>query len=136
MNDQPVRRRQRHLAMLALRTMAPKAGGMGCWAGMSSPNASRGAVPWLKYTRTSRGLCRCLQTMSDMDWKEAIRQWRALPEAEKRRRRWANIPRSVAQSFAFEGEPVDLAMLEAEHARRPMPPASAPPGAGRRTGKR
>lgn len=42
MNDQPVRRRQRHLAMLALRTMAPKAGCMGCWAGMSSPNASRG----------------------------------------------------------------------------------------------
>lgn len=57
-----------------------------------------------------------------MDWEEAIRQWRALPEEEKHRRRWENIPRSVARSFAFEGEPVDLAMLEAEHARRPMPP--------------
>jgi hypothetical protein len=61
-----------------------------------------------------------------MDWKEAIRQWRALPEAEKRRRRWASIPRSVADSFAFEGEPVDLAMLEAAHAKRPMPAVDEP----------
>jgi hypothetical protein len=57
-----------------------------------------------------------------MDWIEAIRQWRALPEEEKLRRRLESIPRQVAQSFAFEGEPVDLAMLEAEHAGRPMPP--------------
>lgn len=56
-----------------------------------------------------------------MDWKEAIRQWRALPEQEKLRRRWESIPRSVARSFAFSDEPVDLAMLEAEHARHPMP---------------
>jgi hypothetical protein len=27
------------------------------------------------------------------------------------------------RGFAFEGEPVDLAMLEAGHARHPMPPA-------------
>lgn len=56
-----------------------------------------------------------------MDWKEAIRQWRALPEEEKHRRRWESIPRRVAASFAFSGEPVDLAMLEAEHAKRAMP---------------
>jgi hypothetical protein len=63
-----------------------------------------------------------------MDWKEAIRQWRALPEEEKLRRRLESIPRQVAQSFAFEGEPVDLAMLEAEHARwrmRAVPARSA-----------
>lgn len=65
--------------------------------------------------------------MRAMDWEEAIRQWRALPEAEKHRRRWASIPRSVARSFAFEGEPVDLEMLEAEHAGRPMPPAISKP---------
>jgi hypothetical protein len=56
------------------------------------------------------------------DWKEAIRLWRALPEEEKARRRWARIPLNVAQSMAFEGEPVDLAVLEAQHALRPMPP--------------
>lgn len=52
-----------------------------------------------------------------MYWKEAIAHWRALPEEEKRRRRLANLPRKVARSCAFEGEPVDLAMLEAELAR-------------------
>jgi hypothetical protein len=57
-----------------------------------------------------------------MDWIEAIRQWRALPEEEKLRRRLESIPRQVAQSFAFEGEPVELAEVEAEHARWPMPP--------------
>lgn len=56
-----------------------------------------------------------------MDWNEAIRLWRALPEEEQRRRRLASIPLKVVRSCAFEGEPVDLAMLEAEHARRPMP---------------
>ena len=56
-----------------------------------------------------------------MDALEVIRLWRALPAEEKARRRWASIPRHVAQSMAFEGEPVDLAMLEAEHARRSMP---------------
>lgn len=63
-----------------------------------------------------------LAVRRNMDWREAIRQWRALPEAEKRRRRWRSIPRRVAESFAFEGEPVNLAMLEAEHARWAMPP--------------
>ena len=62
--------------------------------------------------------------MPSMDALEIIRRWRALPEAEKHRRRWASIPRSVARSMALEGEPVDQAMLEAEHARRPMPPVT------------
>ena len=56
-----------------------------------------------------------------MDALDVIRQWRALPADEKARRRWANIPRSVARSMALAGEPVDQAVLEAEHALRPMP---------------
>lgn len=64
-----------------------------------------------------------------MDWIEAIRQWQALPEEEKLRRRWESIRRSVERSFAFEGEPVDLAMLEAGHARRAMPKVLANPAA-------
>jgi uncharacterized protein with von Willebrand factor type A (vWA) domain len=57
-----------------------------------------------------------------MGWKEAIRQWRALPEEERQRRRRASIPRKVARSMAFEGEPVDLALLEPRHARRRILP--------------
>jgi hypothetical protein len=58
-----------------------------------------------------------------MDWKEAIREWRALPEEEQQRRRRASILRKVARSMAFEGEPVDPGQLEAWHARRAMLPA-------------
>ena len=58
-----------------------------------------------------------------MDWEQNIRRWRALPEVEKIRLRWETIPADVAQSMAFEGEPVDQAMLEAVHACRPMPRA-------------
>jgi hypothetical protein len=58
-----------------------------------------------------------------MDWKEAIREWRALPEEEQQqRRRRASIPRKVARSMAFEGVPVDLGELDAWHARRAMLP--------------
>jgi len=56
-----------------------------------------------------------------MDWQQRVLAWRALPEEEKRRIRWKRIPRNVAQSMAFEGEPVDLAWLEEQHARVPMP---------------
>lgn len=55
-------------------------------------------------------------------WKTAIDRWRALPAEERHRRRWERIPRNVAESMAFEGEPVDLAWLEEEHAKHPMPP--------------
>jgi hypothetical protein len=66
-----------------------------------------------------------------MDWKQAIELWRALPAAEKHRCRWNSIPRSVARSFALEGEPVDPQMLEAEHARQPMPPDTCKPASAR-----
>lgn len=65
--------------------------------------------------------------MNAMDWKKRIHYWRTLPEAGKHRRRWENIPRSVAESMAFEQEPVDQAMLEAEHARHPLPPVISKP---------
>jgi hypothetical protein len=60
-----------------------------------------------------------------MNWKEVIHRWRALPEEEKHRLRWLSIPRSVARSMAFAGEPVDQELLEAEHARCAMPPLGA-----------
>jgi hypothetical protein len=59
------------------------------------------------------------------DWKQAIANWRQLPEAERTRIRWQRIPLNVAQSMAFAGEPVSLETLEAEHARHPMPPVAA-----------
>lgn len=49
-----------------------------------------------------------------MDWKEAILRWRELSEEEQRQIRLRRIPRDVARSMAFEGEPVDQAVLEAE----------------------
>lgn len=54
---------------------------------------------------------------------ECLQRWRALPRAERQRRRWQRIPRHVAASMAFEGEPVDLAWLEELH-RRMGPPCS------------
>ena len=62
-----------------------------------------------------------------MNWQQAIQQWRDLPETEKHRLRWQRIPLNVAQSMAFEGEPVNLADLETEHARRPIPPVTSRP---------
>lgn len=48
------------------------------------------------------------------DWKQAIARWRELPEKEKYRRAMLGIPRRVARSMAFEGEPVSVEMLEAQ----------------------
>lgn len=45
------------------------------------------------------------------DFLEAIRRWRALPEAEKKARRLESIPLSVARSMAFEGDPVPAEWL-------------------------
>lgn len=39
--------------------------------------------------------------MPDSDWEEAIRNWRALPEEERRRLHLAAIPRHVANSMAM-----------------------------------
>jgi hypothetical protein len=47
-----------------------------------------------------------------MDWKQVIRRWQALPLQEQARRRRLRIPLNVAESMAFEGEPVDQRILE------------------------
>jgi len=52
--------------------------------------------------------------MQSMHWIDAIKHWRSLSPAEQQRRALANLPRKVARSMAFAGEPVDQAMLEAE----------------------
>lgn len=55
--------------------------------------------------------------MTTMEWKQVIERWHALPPEEQSRRRRLRIPLNVAEGMAFEGQPVDLEMLEAEHAR-------------------
>jgi len=59
--------------------------------------------------------------MLRMDWKQAIKRWRALPDEEKVRARRSRIPLNVAESMAFEGEPVELTALQAELTRLEMP---------------
>lgn len=57
-----------------------------------------------------------------MDWKLAIERWRDLPPQEQARIRLSRLPRKVARSMAFEGEPVELTALQAELARLDTPP--------------
>lgn len=52
--------------------------------------------------------------MELMDWKLAIERWRSLRPEEQARIRLARLPRKVARSMAFEGEPVDQRILERE----------------------
>ncbi|MEA3275610.1 MAG: hypothetical protein U9Q81_10060 [Pseudomonadota bacterium] len=56
-----------------------------------------------------------------MDWKSNIQRWRQLDPEQQRRIRLSNIPRKVARSMAFEGEPVDHEVLERELARLTTP---------------
>jgi len=58
-----------------------------------------------------------------MDWKQTTEKWRKLPPSEQLRIRLSRIPRKVARSMAFEGEPVNQQMLEAELKRRLTPRA-------------
>ena len=67
-------------------------------------------------------------TVALMTVAESLQRWRALPLAERRRRRWERIPRNVASSMAFEGEPVDLVWLEELHRRMGPPVSSKRPG--------
>ena len=50
--------------------------------------------------------------------------WRCLPEREKLLRRWEAIPLDVAQSMAFEREPVELAKLRSLLAQIALPAIS------------
>ena len=48
-----------------------------------------------------------------MNWIQNIAQWRDLSPEAKLRRRWEAIPADVAQSMAFEGEPVPMERIRA-----------------------
>jgi hypothetical protein len=56
--------------------------------------------------------------IAGMTWQEKIAQWRELSPAERKARRWKQIPQQVAASMAFEGEPVSFEWLKALHNRR------------------
>ena len=60
-----------------------------------------------------------------MTWIEKIERWRQLPAEEKLLRHWNAIPRDVAQSMAFEKEPVEMSQMSLLHAMhaRIEPPA-------------
>ena len=63
-----------------------------------------------------------------MNWQENIIRWRALPPEEKLRRRWEAIPEDVAESMAFEGEPVPVEVIRAILARIEPPAILKPAG--------
>jgi hypothetical protein len=63
-----------------------------------------------------------------MSYVEVIQRWQRLPEAQQRRLRWQAIPQQVADSMAFEGEPVDLAWLTKLHLQTPPPAGLKPAG--------
>lgn len=65
-----------------------------------------------------------------MDWKQAIERWRSLLPEERARIRRSRIPLNVAESMAFEGEPVDLTAMEAELARLDRPPVTSKRASG------
>jgi hypothetical protein len=68
--------------------------------------------------------------MATMTWIASIREWRLLTPEQQRQIRLRRLPTKVARSMAFEGEPVDLRMLDAELARLTRPPdTSKPPSA-------
>ncbi|MDR1282871.1 MAG: hypothetical protein LBK99_18915 [Opitutaceae bacterium] len=64
-----------------------------------------------------------------MNVAETIATWRALPEEERRRICWQRIPAQVADSMAFEKEPVDIAWLKTRHPQTMPPVASKQPEA-------
>ena len=63
-----------------------------------------------------------------MTWIEHVEGWRRLPPEEKLLRRWKAIPRDVAQSMAFEKEPVEISRLQEILDRIGLPVSSNPRG--------
>lgn len=61
-----------------------------------------------------------------MNWKDNITHWRSLTPEEKLRRNWEAIPMDVAQSMAFEREPVAMNRIR-ETLARIEPPALLKP---------
>ena len=59
--------------------------------------------------------------------RKSVTEWRALTPEEQRRIRRAQIPRKVARSMAFAGEPVTEAWVEALRQRLNTPPDTSKP---------
>jgi hypothetical protein len=53
-----------------------------------------------------------------MTWQEKINAWRRLSPARRKAIRLARVPRRVASSMAFEGEPVGWQWLKELHRRK------------------
>ncbi|MDP1590141.1 MAG: hypothetical protein Q8M07_20475 [Prosthecobacter sp.] len=67
-----------------------------------------------------------------MTWTQNIAQWRSLPAERKLQIRRDAIPLDVAQSMAFEREPVEIEVIRetlATHARRTRRGSSKPDSA-------
>ena len=69
-----------------------------------------------------------------MNWIQNIDDWRRLSPEAKLRRRWEAIPADVAQSMAFEGEPVPLERIRATLDRIEPPALLKRPGVFSATG--
>ncbi len=52
-----------------------------------------------------------------MNWIDNVKQWRSLSPARQQQLSLARSPVQVWQSMAFEGEPVRLSWLRAQHER-------------------
>ena len=62
-----------------------------------------------------------------MTWQENIRRWQALPAERKLQIRWEAIVRDVAESMAFENEPVSEERIRATLDQIEPPASSGPP---------
>jgi len=65
--------------------------------------------------------------MKPEPWTQAITTWRTAATAARDQTRWSRIPRNVAESMAFEREPVPLATVEHWHTNPPSRQATAGP---------
>lgn len=68
-----------------------------------------------------------------MTWQDNIRRWQALPAERKLQIRWDAIPRDVAESMAFEREPVSEERIRETLARIEPPDSLKPPAASSAT---
>ena len=65
-------------------------------------------------------------SLCPMNWIETVNPWRRLSAAEKLRLRWQAIPQDVAQSMAFEREPVEIRRLQEILDQIAIPDSSKP----------
>jgi hypothetical protein len=63
-------------------------------------------------------------SLPSMSIMKTIAAWRALPEHRRQEIRWRNIPAQVADSMAFERDPVNRTWIKAQHLRATPPAAS------------